>query len=54
MRRMDSMTIALLLKPLGVIVLFGCVALPGRFLVQRFMRPGRIKELLLLRIHGRW
>lgn len=51
---MSTMAIALLLKPFGALFLFGCIALPFRFIVQRYMRDGKIKRLLLRRIHDRW
>jgi hypothetical protein len=51
---MEPWVIALILKPLGVLFLFGCCALPFRFVVQKHMRDGRLKKLLLLRIHDRW
>lgn len=51
---MEPWLIALLLKPLGALILFGCIALPGRILVQKYMKEGKLKRFLLLRIHDRW
>lgn len=47
---MENWQLALLLKPLAAVILFGCVALPGRFIVQKYMKDGKLKRLLLLRI----
>lgn len=51
---MEPWVIALLVKPFLLLILFGCIALPGRIAVQRYMREGKIKRLLLYRIHNRW
>lgn len=51
---MEPWQIAILLKPLAALILFGCIALPGRILVQKYMKDGKLKRLLLTRIHDRW
>lgn len=50
---LDPWVIALLLKPFGALILFGCIALPGRLLVQRYMKDGKLKRLLLRPINNR-
>lgn len=44
---MEPWTIAILLRPIGALILFGCIALPGRFLVQKYMKDGKLKRFLL-------
>lgn len=39
--------LALALRPLGALLLFGCIALPLRIAFQRFCPEGRIKRFLL-------
>lgn len=39
--------LAMALKPLGALILFGCIALPGRIAVQKWMKPGKLKTFLL-------
>ena len=51
---MEPWQIALLLRPLGALIMFGCIALPGRIFVQKYMKEGKLKRFLLLRIHDRW
>jgi hypothetical protein len=46
--------LALLVKPLVSLVVFGLICLPARLAVMRFMREGRLKRLLLHRIHDRY
>lgn len=41
------MWLALILKPLGALILFGLICLPARLAVQRWLPPGRLKRLLL-------
>lgn len=48
---MSNWMIALLLKPLVLLVLFVGVLLPIRVAFQRWMPDGRIKRLLLRRIN---
>lgn len=50
---MDTWVLAVLLKPFAALFLFGVICLPFRLLVQRRMKDGRLKRLLLLRISGR-
>ena len=42
-----STVIAILIKPLFVLVLFGLILLPIRLGLQRFMRDGKMKRFLL-------
>lgn len=42
-----SFALAMLIKPLVALFLFGCCALPGRIAVQKWMKPGKLKTLLL-------
>jgi hypothetical protein len=42
--------LALLLKPFIALVIFGFICLPIRLAVQRWMRDGPLKRLLLTRI----
>ena len=48
---MSNWMIALLLKPLVLLVLFVCVLLPIKLAFQRWMPDGRVKRLLLRRIN---
>ncbi len=48
----DPWFLSILLRPFGALILFGCIALPGRLLVQKFMKDGKLKRLLLRRIGG--
>lgn len=45
-----SWLLAVVLKPLGSLVLFGLICLPARLAVQRWMPEGRTKRLLLKRV----
>jgi hypothetical protein len=47
---MDTWLIAVILKPLAALVLFGLICLPARLAVQRFMADGWLKRLLLKKI----
>jgi hypothetical protein len=47
---MEPWAIALLLKPLYLLVLFVLVLYPARWAVQKYMRDGRLKRLLLWRV----
>ena len=47
---MEPWMLALILKPFALLLLFGVICLPGRLFVQRFMKDGRLKRLLLKRI----
>lgn len=44
---MDVLTWALLLKPFAFLVLAVLVLIPARLAVQRWMKPGKLKRLLL-------
>jgi hypothetical protein len=44
---MASLSIALLLRPLALLVLLGLICLPARLAVRRWMPEGRLKRLLL-------
>lgn len=44
---MDYWLIAVILKPLGVLVVFGLICLPIRYLVHKRMPEGRVKNELL-------
>lgn len=46
--------IAVVLRPFAALLLFGCICLPARLLVQRRMKDGPIKRLLMLRIGRGW
>jgi hypothetical protein len=46
--------IALVLRPLAALLLFGLICLPARMAVQRWMPAGKVKRLLLLRIRRPW
>lgn len=48
--RMDAWAWALLLKPFALLVLAVTVLIPVRLLLQRKMRDGKLKRLLLWRI----
>lgn len=43
--------LTMLFKPLGFLLLLSA-AYPGRLLVQRFMKDGKLKRLLLRRINN--
>jgi hypothetical protein len=42
--------IAVVLRPLAALVLFGLICLPARLAVQRWMPPGVLKRLLLKQV----
>lgn len=48
---METWAWAVLLKPVGAFVLFLCVLIPARMAVERFMKDGRLKRLLLYRFN---
>ena len=50
MPHMEPWMLALILKPFALLFLFAFICMPGRLLVQRFMKDGRLKRLLLKRI----
>ena len=39
--------LAVVLKPIAALILFGLICLPARLAVQRWMPAGRLKKLLL-------
>ena len=39
--------LAVLLRPIAALIVFGLICLPVRLLVQKRMKPGRLKSLLL-------
>jgi hypothetical protein len=43
-----SWLLAIALRPFVALLLFGLICLPARLAVQRWMRDGRLKRLLLL------
>ena len=45
---MSSFTLAMLLRPIAALILFGLILLPIRMAVIRWLPPGRIKSILLL------
>jgi hypothetical protein len=47
---MEPWAIAVLVKPLALLVLFVLVLYPARWAVQRYMRDGWLKRLLLRRV----
>lgn len=47
---MTSTAIAIVLRPLLLLIVVGCVLLPARRAVQRYMPEGRLKRVLLFRI----
>lgn len=49
-----SWLIALVLRPFVALIVFGLICLPARLAVQRYMPPGRLKSLLLLRVGKGW
>jgi hypothetical protein len=49
-----SWFIAIALRPFASLVLFGLICLPARLAVQRYMRDGRMKRLLLSRVGRGW
>ena len=44
---------AIILKPLGALILFGLVALPVRLAVDRYMKESKLKRVLLIRLDRR-
>lgn len=44
---MDTLAISLLLKPFILLIVAVCICLPARLAVQKFMRPGKLKDFLL-------
>jgi hypothetical protein len=51
---MSTWLLALLLRPFAALLLFGLICLPARMLVQRKMRDGWLKRLLLKRVRRDW
>ena len=49
---MEPWVIAILLKPFGALILFGCIALPLRLLYEKHAPEGKLKKFLLRRISG--
>lgn len=49
---MSAWLIAVMLRPLGALVLFGLIALPLKILFQRYYPDGKVKRLLLRQIGG--
>lgn len=47
---MSTVAIALILKPLGALILFGLICLPIRLAVQRWMPECWLKRALLLKV----
>ncbi len=47
MAAMDAWVLALLLKPLGAVLIFGGICLPIRWAVHKWMREGPLKTTLL-------
>ena len=47
-----SFALALIVKPIASLILFGLICLPARLAVQKWVPEGRVKRLLLKRISG--
>lgn len=45
---------AVILRPFIVLAVFGLICLPIRLAVQRWVPPGRVRSLLLLRVGRGW
>lgn len=45
-----SVAIAMFFRPLVSLIVLGLVCLPARFAVRRWMKPGRLKNILLFPI----
>lgn len=50
MKQSEVVALAMLIKPLGLILLLAA-AYPFKLLVERYMRDGKLKRLLLRRIN---
>ena len=48
---MSTVQMALLLKPLGYIVLFGFICIGARVAVMHYLPDGRLKRLLLFQLY---
>lgn len=46
--------LAVTLRPLVALVLFGLICLPARLAIQKWVPPGRLRSLLLLRVGRGW
>ena len=44
---MEGFLIALGIKSLALLILFGLIALPARLAVQRYMKDGKLKRFLM-------
>ena len=44
---MDAWMWGAILKPFGALVIFGCIALPIRLAIRRYMKDGWLKEQIL-------
>ena len=42
--------LAVIIRPFAALVLFGLVCLPARIAVQRYMKQGKLKSLLLYKV----
>jgi hypothetical protein len=51
---MEPWVIAVVLRPFAALVLFGLICLPARLAVQKYMRDGAFKRLLLKRVGRGW
>jgi hypothetical protein len=51
---MQPWLIALLIKPFVALIVFGLICLPIRILVEKKLKDGKLKKLLLKPIHNRW
>jgi hypothetical protein len=47
---MDGWQLSIILKPLILLVLFGLICLPARLAVQRWMKDGKLKRVLLFTV----
>ncbi len=48
---MTSTLIALMLKPFAFLVVGGLICIPARLYVERKMKPGRLRSILLYKFH---
>lgn len=47
---MDNFALAMIIKPLFMLVVFGCIVIPVELLVKRYLPEGKLKRILFKRI----
>lgn len=48
---MSTVAIAAFLKPFFALIVFGCIVLPIKMLVDKYMKDGKLKRILFKKIN---